>query len=263
MNAGRWAIGCGCFMDGRAWIVEPSPPARTLLWAALLTLFGAAYCFMIAYTQGECEHFATAAAWAATALLPWLFAFEAAKSVAQVRRSALGLWLRLLLIAAAAAIVSILADQLREVWLFHNEAPRLALLALRKLPPAALVTGAVLLLVPGRPTRVAAPVADALPPQGPWPLPLEEVERVTVAGNYLEFRGRSQVRLLRMPLHCAEPELKRAGFVRVHRSFMVRRSAIVRMLQGKKRDELILASGACVRVGALYRTTVRMLPLSR
>jgi len=250
-------------MDGRAWIVEPSRPARTALWAALLTLGGAAYCFMTAYTQGECERFLTAAIWAATALLPWLFAFEAGKCVAQVPRSALGLWLRLLLIAGLTAIVSVLADELREVWLYHGEAPRLALLALRKLPPAALVTGAVLLLVPGRAARGAAAPGAAVPREGPWPLPLEEVERVTVAGNYLEFRGRAQVRLLRMPLHCAEPELRRAGFVRVHRGAMVRQSAITRLLQGKKRDELLLASGERVRVGALYRTMVRLLPLSR
>ena len=247
-------------MDGRAWIVEPSRPARTAIGAVALTLIGAAYCAGKSYSQGDCEDFAIALAWAATALLPWLFAFEAGKRVAHGGHSTRGTWLRLLLVAAVAGAVCILAAKLRDSWLYHADSGPLLYLILRQLPPAALIVGAVLLLAPApaaRPTR-----AD-LPRDGPWPLPLDEVERVTVAGNYLEFRGRSQVRLLRMPLRCAEPALKRAGFVRVHRGAMVRRSAIVRLVQGKRRDELILASGERVRVGALYRTTVRLLPLSR
>ncbi len=247
-------------MDGRAWIVEPSRPARTLLWAALLTLGGATYCSMKAYSQGEPEHFSVAVAWAATALPPWLFAFEGAKRAARAPLSPAGRWLRLLLIAAAATLFSILAERFRDAWLFHSDPSPLLFLAVRQLPPAALVIGAALLLVPGWSGR-GAPLPAAPRFEGPWPLPLSEVERVAVAGNYLEFRGRGRLRLLRMPLHCAEPALEQAGFVRVHRSCMVRRSAIVRLQHGKKRDEIILASGEWVRVGALYRTSVRMLHL--
>ena len=247
-------------MDGRAWIIEPSRPARTMLWAALLTLSGATYCSMKAYSQGETEDFTIAAIWAATALLPWLFAFEAAKRIAQAPLSPGGRGLRLLSIAAAAAAVSILDERFRDTWLFHSEPSPLLYLAVRHVPPAALVIGAVLLLVPGGSAR-GAPLRPAPVFEGPWPLPLSEVERVAVAGNYLEFRGGSRLRLLRMPLHCAEPALERAGFVRVHRSCMVRRSAIVRLQHGKKRDEIVLASGEWVRVGALYRSSVRMLDL--
>lgn len=249
-------------MDGRAWIVEPSRPGRTALGAALVTLIGASYCAMKKYTEGDPEDFAIALTWASTALLPWLFAFEAAKRVVRAPVSQLGIRLRLLLIAAVAVAVSVVAERLRDAWLFDVDAGPILYLILRQLPPAALIVGAVLLLVP-RPARAARPILAALPPEEPWPLPLDQVERISVAGNYLEFRGRAQVRLLRMPLHCAEPELKRAGFVRVHRSSMVRRNAIVRLLPGKKRDEIVLASGESVRVGALYRTSVRMLPLSR
>jgi DNA-binding LytR/AlgR family response regulator len=89
---------------------------------------------------------------------------------------------------------------------------------------------------------------------GALPLPADQIERVEAAGNYVEIRRRSgPVLVHRASLAAIERELVRHGFVRIHRSHLVRRDAIARI----RPADVILRDGTSLRTGKRFRTTLR------
>ena len=58
-------------------------------------------------------------------------------------------------------------------------------------------------------------------------LPVAEIEHVAAAGNYVEVAWRGQRLLHRATLSGIEADLTGAGFVRIHRSRLVRKHAVV------------------------------------
>ena len=85
-------------------------------------------------------------------------------------------------------------------------------------------------------------------------VPIDEIERVTAAGNYVELGWRERTLLHRATLTAVEAELG-AAFVRIHRSQLVRRAAIRQVTTDRSGDFTVaLDSGAELRGSRRYRT---------
>lgn len=123
----------------------------------------------------------------------------------------------------------------------------------------------ILFLVQWLVARYAAPPASA--PRAPvltigdgavtHHLPVEEIEHVAAAGNYVEIAWRGQTLLHRATLAGIEAELAGAGFTRIHRSRLVRKSAVRRVVTHKSGDfDVEMESGAVLRGSRRYRENV-------
>lgn len=87
-------------------------------------------------------------------------------------------------------------------------------------------------------------------------LPLDEIEHVTAAGNYVEIAWRGGRLLHRATLSAVEAELG-APFARIHRSRLVRRNAVRRVVTHKSGDfDVELESGETLRGSRRYRGNV-------
>jgi len=87
-------------------------------------------------------------------------------------------------------------------------------------------------------------------------VPVNEIERVSAAGNYVEIGWGPRTLLHRATLSAVESELG-AAFARVHRSHLVRRAAIRRIETDRSGDFTVeLASGTEVRGSRRYRDGV-------
>lgn len=87
-------------------------------------------------------------------------------------------------------------------------------------------------------------------------VPVDEIEHVAAAGNYVELAANGRVLLHRATLASIESELG-PGFVRIHRSRLVRQNAIRRVETNQAGDfEAVLASGARLKGSRRYRAAV-------
>lgn len=86
-----------------------------------------------------------------------------------------------------------------------------------------------------------------------WIAP-DEIEWAQAAGNYVELHGAFGTLLHRQTLAALEAELSGRGFVRVHRSRLVRGSAVNAIETRQSGDfELVLASGARIAGSRRFR----------
>lgn len=85
-------------------------------------------------------------------------------------------------------------------------------------------------------------------------VPLEEVAWIEAAGNYVELHHGATPILHRAPLSQMERQLQGAGFVRIHRSRLVRRAAIAQVESKPSGDYLVrLADGRELAGSRRYR----------
>ncbi|SMF71109.1 LytR/AlgR family response regulator transcription factor [Allosphingosinicella indica] len=85
-------------------------------------------------------------------------------------------------------------------------------------------------------------------------VPLAEIDYVDVAGHYLCLHAGRDVHLIREPIAALADRLAPAGFLRCHRSALVRTGAIVALVDRRNGDaDLTLASGAVVPLSRTYR----------
>jgi two-component system LytT family response regulator len=89
-------------------------------------------------------------------------------------------------------------------------------------------------------------------------IPLDEVTLIEAEGVYAAVHLRGRRYLVRRPLLELERALGASGFIRVHRSYLVRRSAIMelRFARGGPHRELVLTSGAVVPVSRRLHASV-------
>jgi len=86
-----------------------------------------------------------------------------------------------------------------------------------------------------------------------WMKP-EEIDWVAAAGNYVELNGAFGTRLARRTLADMERELVAHGFVRLHRSRLVRKAAIARIETRQSGDfDIMLRSGEIVGGSRRFR----------
>ena len=219
-----------------ALLVRPLPAPHLVSAAFALALAVALYCLAYSWLAGRPEGIGDALGWAAINVLPWFLAFEASKRA----RSA---WGSLLALTAAFGF----SLGLGAAW--AGTAAGLEFEALRRLPALLVV---LLLLWIGR-LRPAlskgAPFAGALLPLAP-----DQIDRIAAAGNYVEIRRRDGgIVVHRAPLAEVEQALARHGFVRIHRSHLVRRDSIARV----RPADVILRDGTSLKTGKRFRARLR------
>lgn len=87
-------------------------------------------------------------------------------------------------------------------------------------------------------------------------IPTQDVDWVRAAKNYVEIFAENASYIRRSSLTEIHHILTESAFLRVHRSYIVRRSQIVGVGGGKSRPVVAMASGAKVPVGKSYRDEV-------
>lgn len=211
-------------------VSEPLAPLKLGLVCGFIIAGVSIYCLIYNELLGKPESFSESALWATVNVLPWLIAFEFAKRTDTVIRK-----LAVLAIALLASLVPLgLADSGSVTFELVRRVPALVFLGV--------LLGALhFMATRGRADlRVGAVLLPLIP---------SEIEWVSAAGNYVELHGTGRSVIRRSSLASIEGELAAYGFVRVHRSALVRRDFIARV----RKSDLILRDGTCVRTGARYR----------
>ena len=190
----------------------------------------AVYCLAYTALAGRTESPLDAIAWAVVNVLPWLAAFEAAKRVSRPAGKAS--------VVAAALVVSLALQ-----WLLVDRSEGLGFELVRRIP-GLLATCA--LIAAGRFARPGRREADD---SGELPLSPAQLDWIAAAGNYVELHGRGRTLLFRASLGAVEERLRGHGFVRIHRSIVVRRERIARV----RPADVLLRDGTSLRTGKKYR----------
>jgi len=170
-------------------------------------------------------------AWALVNVLPWLAAFEMAKRFASFS-------------AKATILLAALLLSLALQWLLLDRAESLGFELVRRIP--GLIVTAVLIAAVAWPRRErAAATADP----GELPLAPAQLDWIAAAGNYVELHGCGRTLVHRASLGAVEHQLRGQGFVRIHRSTLVRKARIARV----RPADVILDDGTNLRTGKRYR----------
>lgn len=195
-------------------------------------LLVAIYCLGYTTLAGRRESFGEALGWAIANIVPWLLAIEGGK---RARR-----WPAAIVILIGALLGSVLLGYMLRV-----SADPLAFEAWRRVPALAATAALVALLrsAVGRRERSGADI----------PLLPRQIDWIRAAGNYIELRASGQTIVHRSSISAAERDLGRHGFVRIHRSTLVRRDNIARV----RPHDVILTDGTHLKVGKRYRATLR------
>ena len=213
----------------------PLPPLQAVLAASGLVLLTGLYCVAYTHYSGGTETLSAALAWGVANLLPWFLAFELGKRLPGWPRKAAAL--------AAALLASLALQQI----LLAGLGP-LGFELLRRLPGLALA--AALLAAPR--------LAEALPARAGTggcavASKLDRVDWIRAAGNYVELHGSGRTLVERAALSSLESELAPHGFVRVHRSLLVRRDRIARL----RPLDVVMADGTVLKLGKRYRSRLQ------
>ncbi len=205
---------------------------RAIAGGAVAILAGVTlYCFVYNAFGGRPESLSEGAAWALVNVIPWFLAFECAKRAQTVH----GKGAILLAALLVSLTLHLLVDGMPAEPVFQ---------LIRRLPWLGCV--ALLLALIGLPGKSA--------PEGAGELPLlpHQIDWVSAAGNYVELHGRGRTIVHRASLNSVEAQLARLGFLRIHRSTLVRREAIARI----RRVDLLLKDGTSLKLGKRYRSAL-------
>jgi hypothetical protein len=198
------------------------------------TLLVALYCLAYTALAGRPDTLAEALGWAVANVCPWLVAIEAGKRAPG--------WPAVLGILAVALIASLALGYGLGV---SDDA--LGFEAVRRAPALAATAAAVALLRSGLGHAQASSELPLLPRQIDW---------IRAAGNYVELRADGRTVVHRSSIRATEAALAGHGFVRIHRSTLVRQDRIARI----RPQDVILHDGTHLKVGNRYRAA---LPLQK
>ena len=220
-------------------LADPMVPLAAVVVGLALVLLTAGYCLAYVAASGGSEGIGHALGWAVASVLPWWAALELGKrSIRTDRRTAMTAG-----VLAGAALVSLLLE-----YAFADRALDPAFELVRRIP--ALLAVVVLLGI-----GVLLRRTDSTRPAPDTELPAAAaIDWIRAAGNYVEARAHGRTVLVRMTMQRAEAQLAAHGFLRVHRSTLVRIGAVADYLPGKEADELRLACGTHFRIGESYRS---------
>ena len=222
-------------------LFRPLSAAQLILIALLLTAMTTAYCMAYTAFAGQMESPLEGIVWTALNILPWLLCLEFAK-----RQS--GWPLKLATIAGF-----LIGMALLDAATGAGDIPWLAAIGFemtRRVPAALLVTGLLVFAEFLRRYGRATGTPAARRPTTELPLLPSQIEWVRAAGNYVELHGGGTTILHRAPISAVERALSGQGFVRIHRSVLVNRSAICRIAAGDVR----LHCGQSLPIGNRYRS---------
>lgn len=211
---------------------DPISSARLLVMVLAALVLNTAYCLTYNLLSGHPEELADALAWGLVFVVPWVAAIE----IGRHARSLLAVGLVLCCaVLTALTLRSVLTDE----W------P--SLLFLVRLLPGLAFAGVVITALWAR---------KALPAKTDHPDAADSLvdcqfDFIRGAGNYLELHGTGSPRLVRGTMAAAQERLGDT-FVRIHRSYLVKRSAIVRI----ERASVLLECGRRLPLGPVYRAAL-------
>jgi hypothetical protein len=214
----------------------------------LLIPLGLAYCqlFELCFGTGTWELWGDLA-WAGLTLGPWVLAailFEHGMRPDDTRKQLVARAAMLCGVAYLASAIAALAIGGDNVRAFYSRVPMIA---------AGLLIAVLYPILP-RAAEAAAPAEDGDPPITPT-----DIVFASAAGNYVElhYGGRSTV--WRQTMQNAERILAPAGFVRIHRSFLVPRHEIAKVSSGRKGPVAVaLRDGKKLPVSHSYAGNLRL-----
>ncbi|HEX6218058.1 MAG TPA: LytTR family DNA-binding domain-containing protein [Sphingomicrobium sp.] len=196
--------------------------------AALLV---AIYCMGYTALAGRPEGPGEALGWAVANVIPWLLAIEAGKRAGNVANVGAVLAAALMASIGLGYVLAVSADPLAfELW--------------RRAPALIATAGLVSLL--------RSQIGRAEKSAGEIPLLPRQIDWIQAAGNYVELRANGQTVVHRSSISAAERDLAMHGFVRIHRSTLVRRDRIACV----RPNDVILTDGTHLKVGKRYRATL-------
>lgn len=194
---------------------------------AIAAILVALYCVVYTSLAGRPETLAAGLGWAVANVCPWLIAIEAGKKAPA--------WPHVIASLAAAMMASIVLGYGLGV---SDDA--FGFEAVRRLPAMLGVAAIVTLMRSAVGHRASANELPLLPRQIDW---------IRAAGNYVELRTNGRTIVHRSSIGATEQALAGHGFVRIHRSTLVRRERIVRV----RPQDVIMHDGTHLKVGNRYR----------
>lgn len=219
-------------MDAAA-LLRPLSPAIAAIVTLGVTATVAVYCVGYSAFAGRPETLNSSFGWALVNVAPWVAAIELLKRVRSPVQFAAVLAMTAAVSVGAGAALLGSEPSMFEAW--------------RRVPPLIATAAAALLL-----RRWRIRLEDAAAPAGPIPVPATRIDWVRAAGNYVELSIGGRTILHRTTLSAAERELGDHGFVRIHRSILVRRDRIDRF----RGADVVLHDGTHLKVGKRYRSAL-------
>ena len=209
---------------------DPLPLRQLVLLSAAVAAAVAVYCLGYSALAGRPETVTQSFGWAIVNVLPWIPALELAQ---RARRWA----------GAALALAGGLTASLLLGYLLIDASGSLWFETWRRVPALAAVAVAALALRWTN-NRVARAAND------PLPLLPRQIDWVQAAGNYVELRAGGRTVVHRSSISATERDLADHGFVRIHRSILVRRDRIARI----RPQDVVLIDGTQLKIGKRYRS---------
>jgi hypothetical protein len=216
------------------WLFEPLSGRPLVAAGILVWLAGAAYChgYQWLLSREQSGPWSGSLIWSAVAVVPWFALFEWSK-----QRQGAGATRRpIVLIALVLAIAAFsIALEYFVNFCIGDVTDHLGLLVMRRMP----AIGVTILLI------ALARKAMLRQPPDPAAIPLSEIagaiDWVAAADNYVELHSNGRVQLRRMTMARADGLLRRHGFIRIHRRYLINRQRIavvgdkfVRMQSGQE-----------------------------
>jgi hypothetical protein len=213
-----------------ALVRDPLSFSRLALVSAAITLAVAIYCAGYSALAGGQETLAESLGWSIVNILPWVPALEAAKRARKLPLAILALIGGLVLSLALDALFYGVMNLPFEAW--------------RRVPAFAVVAAIAIGL---RWTNHRGANANQ-----PLPLLPRQIDWIRAAGNYVELRADARTVVHRASLSSVEKELDGHGFIRIHRSLLVRRDRIARI----RPEDVVLLDGTHLKIGKRYRADI-------
>jgi hypothetical protein len=215
-----------------ALIRDPLPPGKLALLSAGISVAVALYCLVYTELTGEPENVFQVLGWAIVNILPWIVALEGVKRARSTSGAALAVIGGLAASLALGFALSHGFDTALELW--------------RRLPALA----AVAVLTVGVRWSNSR---DHDRHKGELPLLPRQIDWVQAAGNYVELRAGGRTIVHRASISATERDLAPHGFVRIHRSTLVRRDRITKV----RPEDVILDDGTHLKIGKRYRAALQ------
>lgn len=201
------------------WLFQPLGGATLIAAGILVWLAGAAYChgYQWLLAGEEVGSWSGSLIWSAVAVVPWFALFEWSKQ----RQGADAMRRPMLLVALVVGIgICSIALEYLVNFCVGDMTDRFGLLVMRRLP----AIGVTVLLI------ALTRKAMLRQPPDPAAIPLTEIagaiDWVAAADNYVEIHSNGRVQLRRMTMARADGVLRRHGFIRIHRRYLINRSRI-------------------------------------
>ena len=199
--------------------------------SATAVILVAAYCAAYTWLAGRPEAFLESLYWSLANVYPWLLAIEGGK---RARGSA----------AFGAVLIAAASASLGLGYLLGVNGGGVAFELSRRVPSLILAIAGVMLQ--------RSQIGVARESCSSIPLIPGQIDWVRAAGNYIELRAGDRTVIHRSSISAAERDLSRHGFIRIHRSILLRRDHIARV---RPRD-VVLHDGTHLPIGKRYRASL-------